>query len=79
MKGFLGDQYYNPNFMLFHKSKLHHNPVYQSLQKHLPDHRVNHNFFKYLIGRDGVPVGFYSKKETLFDMEAAIIDELQSV
>lgn len=79
MKGFLGDQYNNPNFMLFHKSKLDHNPVYQSLQKHLPDHHVNHNFFKYLIGRDGVPVGFYSKKETLFEMEAAIIDELQSV
>ena len=43
-----------------------------------PEHQVRHNFFKYLIGKDGVPVAFYTKKQTLFDMENAIVDELET-
>lgn len=78
VKELMGDQYDNPNFMLFHKSKLEHNPVYKALGKHMPDHKVQHNFYKYLIGRDGVPVAFYTKKQTLFDMEAAILEELET-
>lgn len=74
----LGEQYDNPNFVLFHKSKLEHNPIYKALRNHMPDHSVKHNFFKYLIGKDGVPVAFYTKKQTLFDMESAIQDELET-
>lgn len=79
MKELLGEEYKNPNFMLFHKSKLEHNPIYKALKMHLPEHKVKHNFYKYIIGRDGVPVAFFSKKQTLFDIEAAIQDELESV
>lgn len=80
VKELLGEEYNNPNFMLFHKSKLEHNPVYKYLRKHMPEpeHQVRHNFFKYLIGKDGVPVAFYTKKQTLFDMENAIVDELET-
>jgi len=79
VKELLGEEYENPNFMLFHKSKLEHNPIYKALKVHLPKHEVKHNFYKYIIGRDGVPVAFFSKKQTLFDIEAAIQDELESV
>lgn len=78
VKALLGEQFENPNFVLFHKSTLHHNPVYKALRTHLPNDEVEHNFYKYLIGRDGVPVGFYTEKQTLFGMEAAIKDELES-
>lgn len=72
----LGEQYDNENFILFHKSKLDHNPVYKMLTEHMPEAKVSHNFFKYLIGRDGLPVSFYKNTDTLMDMESAIVDEL---
>jgi len=74
----LEDQYHNPNFILFHKSTLAHNPIYKMLKEHMPEADVKHNFYKYLIGRDGVPVGFYTKKQSLFDFESAIVEELES-
>jgi glutathione peroxidase-family protein len=79
VKELLGEDYDNPNFILFHKSTLEHNPIYKMLRVHMPESEVKHNFYKYLIGRDGVPVAFYSKKQTLFDMEAAVRDELETV
>jgi glutathione peroxidase len=78
VKELLGEEYDNPDFILFHKSKLEHNPIYKALKNHMPDHEVKHNFFKYLIGKDGVPIAFYTKKETLFDMESAILEELEN-
>lgn len=77
VKKLLGDQYHNPNFVLFHKSKLAHNPVYKKLKEHMPEAEVKHNFYKYLVGRDGVPVGFYKKKTSLYDMESAMVEELE--
>lgn len=79
VKGLLGEQYDNENFILFHKSKLEHNPIYKMLKKHMPEAEVKHNFYKYIIGRDGVPIAFYKKSDTLLDMESAIIDELESI
>ena len=79
VKELLGEQYLNPNFILFHKSTLQHNPIYKALRTHLPDHEVKNNFYKYLVGRDGVPVAFYTMKQSLFDIEAAIVDELENV
>lgn len=79
VKQLLGEQYDNPNFVLFHKSTLQHNPIYKALRTHLPDREITNNFFKYLIGRDGVPVGYYTHQQTLFDIEAAIKDELESI
>mmetsp|Transcript_1249 Transcript_1249/g.2267 ORF Transcript_1249/g.2267 Transcript_1249/m.2267 type:complete len:286 (-) Transcript_1249:2323-3180(-) len=79
VKELLGEQYDNPNFLLFHKSTLQHNPIYKSLRTYLPEHEVKNNFYKYLIGRDGVPVGHYTEKESLFHIESAIQDELESL
>ena len=77
VKELLGeDLYQSKHFVLFQKSSLADNPVYQLLRKHMPEHKVQHNFFKYLIGRDGVPVGFYPKKTTLLDMEEDIQEHM---
>merc|ERR1712183_112120 len=64
----------NPNFVLFSKSSLRENPVYNLLQKQMPDRKVKHNFFKYLISKDGMPISFHTKKEILLEMEKDIID-----
>lgn len=79
VKQLLGEQYDNENFVLFHKSKLEHNPIYKMLKRHMPDSEVKHNFYKYIIGRDGVPIAFYKKSDTLLDMESAIINELETI
>ena len=77
VKELLGeDLYHNEHFILFRKGSLVDNPVYKLLRKHMPEHKVQHNFFKYIIGRDGVPVGFYPKKTTLLDMEQDIQEHL---
>jgi len=70
------DLYQSKHFLLFRKGSLADNPVYQLLRKHMPEHRVQHNFFKYLIGRNGVPVGFYPKKTTLLNMEEDIQEHM---
>lgn len=75
----MGEQYHNPNFVLFHKSTLAHNPIYKMLKKHMPESEVKQNFFKYLVGRDGVPVGFYSKKKAILDFELEVLDELETL
>jgi glutathione peroxidase-family protein len=49
------------------------------LKRHMPDSEVKHNFYKYIIGRDGVPIAFYKKSDTLLDMESAIINELETI
>lgn len=33
------------------------------LERHLPNDYVKHNFFKYLVNREGIAVKLYSKKE----------------
>lgn len=66
------DLYNNPNFILFQKSSLRQNPVYKLLGKHIPDKMVKHNFYKYLIDSQGIPVSFHVKKETLVDFEKDI-------
>jgi len=62
------DVFHSPNFILFPKSSLETNPVYRLLQRHMPQTRVKHNFYKYIIGRDGVPIQFYTKKDDLMSV-----------
>lgn len=57
--------YHSPNFILFPKSSLKTNPVYRLLKRHMPQTSVKHNFYKYIIGKDGLPVQFYNKKDDL--------------
>mmetsp|Transcript_8206 Transcript_8206/g.11845 ORF Transcript_8206/g.11845 Transcript_8206/m.11845 type:complete len:122 (-) Transcript_8206:197-562(-) len=54
---------FEPNFPVFGISELSSNPVYQQLQRHVPDATVKHNFFKYLVNRKGIAVHLYSKKQ----------------
>lgn len=49
------------------------------LKQHMPEAKVKHNFYKFIIGRDGIPIAFYKKSDTLMDMESAIIDALESL
>lgn len=73
VRAMLGPELFeNPHFVLFQKSSLHHNPVYELLQKHMPGKRVKHNFFKYVIDANGIPTSFHSKKETLLEMKKDI-------
>ncbi len=66
------DLFHNPNFVLFQKSSLRENPVYEKLRQLVPDKHVKHNFFKYLLDKDGLPVSFYTKKQTLLEMQREI-------
>lgn len=70
------ETFHNPNFVLFQKSSLRDNPVYNLLQTELPGKTVKHNFYKYLIDKDGVPISFYTKKQTLLEMENDIVNVL---
>ena len=75
--GLLGENILsNPNFIIFEKSSLRDNEVYRLLQKHIPGKTVKHNFFKYLINKNGIPISFHSKKETLLEMEQEIVKAL---
>jgi len=60
--------YHSPNFILFPKSSLETNPVYKLLNRHMPQTHVRHNFYKYIVGRDGLPVKFYTKKDDLLEV-----------
>lgn len=60
--------YHSPNFILFPKSSLKTNPVYRLLKTHMPQTSVKHNFYKYVIGRNGLPLKFYNKKDDLVEI-----------
>ena len=51
--------------------------MYQMLRKQLPGEHVKHNFFKYLVGRDGVAVALYSKAQDPLTLESAIEELLE--
>lgn len=74
IKTLLGSELFdNPNFVLFEKSSLKDNPVFQLLHRHFPDKFVRQNFFKYLINYEGIPTSIHSKKESLLDVEDEIV------
>lgn len=61
IQAFLKENYPDTNFPVFGVSTLRDNPVYQRLRKQLPDQEVKHNFFKYLVGPDGMALHLYNK------------------
>lgn len=63
IQSFLGDKFPEVNFPVFGVSSLRKNPVYQQLQKQVPDQRVQHNFFKYLVDRQGTATRLFTKKQ----------------
>lgn len=63
IKAFVKSNFEQVTFPIFGLSSLRENPVYQALQKQLPNAHVQHNFFKYLVDRNGNAVKMFHKKE----------------
>lgn len=60
---FISQNYPQATFPIFGLTSLKQNPVYQVLGRQLPNTRVKHNFYKYLVDRQGVAVKFYTKPQ----------------
>jgi glutathione peroxidase len=58
---FLQENFPQVNFPVFGLSTLETNLVFQKLQS--PGKTVRHNFFKYLVDRNGKVVHYYTKKQ----------------
>jgi glutathione peroxidase len=60
---FVSDKFPQVTFPVFGKSSLKDNVVYQSLKRQMPQHVVKHNFYKYLVNREGIPIKFFTKPQ----------------
>lgn len=80
IRDFLSKEYPDTatSLFVFGLSSLQDNPVYQALARHLPDRRVRHNFFKYLVDRRGMAVKLFNKKEDPRDFREEIEGLLNS-
>lgn len=72
---FLSTSFPQVIFPVFQLSELDENPVYKQLRSHLPKDSVKHNFFKYLVGRDGVAVKLYPKSQS----PESLIDDIREL
>lgn len=72
---FLNEEYPQVNFPIFGLSTLNDNIVYQKVQS--PGKEVRHNFFKYLLDRNGKVVQYYTKKQDPSMIAQDIEDLLQ--
>lgn len=63
IQDFIDENFDQVNFPIFGLSSLKENVVYQQLKRQLPESNVRHNFFKYLVDRNGKAVKLYHKKE----------------
>ena len=62
IQSFVTEQYPDMiHFPIFTVSTLSTNPIYIALQQQKPDVHVQHNFYKYLVGPDGMAVHLYPK------------------
>lgn len=63
IQAFLTANYQQVTFPVFGLSSLKDNVVYQTLQKQLPNDHVKHNFFKFLVDRNGKAVKMFTKQQ----------------
>lgn len=78
ISAFLKSNFEQVNFPIFGLSSLSDNPVYKALRNQLPDAHVQHNFFKYLVDRNGLAVKLFHKKQdplTLTEDIERLLDE----
>lgn len=59
-------------FPIFAETALNDNPVFQALQKQLPNDHVQHNFYKFLVDRRGMAVKMFPKAQDPLTMEDEI-------
>jgi len=60
---FVSTNYPQATFPIFGLSTLQDNQVYQQMSRQLPNTHVKHNFYKYLVNREGVAVKFFTKPQ----------------
>jgi glutathione peroxidase-family protein len=72
IQAFIQKHYPDTNFPVFGVSSLSDNPVYQRLREQLPKAAVQHNFFKYLVGPDGIALHLYSKARDPITLTEAV-------
>ena len=77
ISGFWSNQFPEATFPIFSLSSLADNPVYQRIRQQLPESHVKHNFFKYLVNRDGVAVKMFTKKQDPLSLKEEIQQFLQ--
>ena len=63
IRDYLEENFGAINFPVFGLSALKENPVYQRLARQLPDDHIRHNFFKYLVDRNGRAIKLFHKKQ----------------
>ena len=84
IQNFVKENFPQTNFPIFSVGSLVTNPIYQQLQKQLPGPtgNVKHNFFKYLVNKDGIAIKMYTKKQDplsfVDDIEALLLQEEES-
>jgi glutathione peroxidase len=72
IQSFLHDHFSSVTFPVFGLSSLRTNPVYRTLQEQLPHQYVQHNFYKYLVDRQGIAQHLYPKSQPPVDIEQDI-------
>lgn len=75
---FWSNEFPEATFPIFELSSLADNPVYQRISQHLPGKHVNHNFFKYLVNREGVAVKMFTKKQDPLSLKDEIRELLNA-
>jgi len=68
IQDFVSSNFPDVSFLVLGLTHLPENSVYQELQRQRPNDHVRHNFFKYLIDRQGHAVSFYDKKTNPLDI-----------
>lgn len=69
---FVHHNYPQATFPIFGLSSLQDNPVYRTLSRQLPHTKVKHNFYKYLVNREGIAVQFFTKPQEPLSLQSDI-------
>ena len=72
IQAFITSNYQQVTFPVFGLTSLDDNVVYQALQKQLPKDHVVHNFFKFLVDRNGKAIKMFPKKQDPFELSEEI-------
>ena len=80
IKEYIENNFYK-NFVLMNKVHVNgdnQDPIFTLLKKHIPG-RIGHNFFKYLVDKQGIPNHIYEKKDDPISIEDDIVRLLETI